>query len=264
MNEEHTWGDTSRWVRVGVIAWTLIGVVIIGYGVVLALGRVSSAIAPLVVGVILVLILKAPVAWFERKGLNRIVATAIVYAIALTVFVGLLIWVIPTLVAQSAEFSQEFPRFYQKAVDFFGEVRREYKALHMPGWVETMVERFNDTITSSASDFSGRAASGVISAGGAIVSGVVSLFAGLVIGFLLLAGLPKVGAGMLGLVPPGARHDAVELAHRTNLVVGGYIKGQGLIALIVGVLTGVTMALLGVPFAGMIGVIAGVTNQPPA
>jgi predicted PurR-regulated permease PerM len=48
-----------------------------------------------------------------------------------------------------------------------------------------------------------------------------------------------------------------------NVVVGGFIRGQALIALIVGVVTGIAMAVIGVPFAGMIGVIAGVTNIIP-
>jgi predicted PurR-regulated permease PerM len=48
-----------------------------------------------------------------------------------------------------------------------------------------------------------------------------------------------------------------------TLVVEGWIRGQSLIALIVGVLTWLGLQVLGVPYALVIGLIAGVTNLIP-
>lgn len=263
MSDRQHWGDTSRWVRAGVIAWTVIGVTIIGYGIILALSRVSAAVMPLIIGMLIVFLLKGPVNMLVRRGLKRTWASIIAYVGMILIFTGLLIWVIPALGKQFAVFSQQFPVYYQSARGFFGDMQTQYDALALPVWFNETMQQVNDSLAEWLTGFSASFAEGVISAGGAILSGVVSMVTGLVIGFLLLNSLPKVKQGVLHSLPPSVRPEAHELVGRMNVVVGGFIKGQALIALIVGILTGVTMSLLGIPFAGMIGVIAGVTNIIP-
>jgi len=263
VEEGQHWGDTSRWVRAGVIAWTLIGVTIIGYGILLALGRVWAAVLPLIIGTLIVFLLKGPVNLLVERGLKRSWASILVYVTALLLLVGLLVWVVPVFAKQFALFAELFPVYYESATGLITSMESEYAALSLPEWVTEAIHQINTSLASWLADFSRSAATGIISAGGAIVSGVVSVFTGLIIGFLLLYSLPKVKQGMMMSLPPSARPDAHELMGRMNLVVGGFIRGQSLIALIVGVLTGVAMAIIGVPFAGMIGVIAGVTNIIP-
>jgi predicted PurR-regulated permease PerM len=262
--EEHQhWGDTSRWVRAGVIAWTLIGVVIIGYGIVLALARVWSAVLPLIIGALIVFILKGPVNVLVRRGMRRIWASIVVYVAAIVIVAGLLVWVVPALARQFILFAELFPVYYESATQLVTEVESGYAALALPEWVDDLTRQLNDSLASWLADFSRTAATGIISAGGAIATGVISVLTGLIIGFLLLNSLPQVRTGLMNSLPPGTRDDARELVGRMNVVVGGFIRGQALIALIVGTLTGLAMTIIGVPFAGMIGVIAGVTNIVP-
>ena len=263
MEDYEHWGDTSRWVRAGVIAWTLIGVVIIASGIVMALGRVWSAVVPLIIGALIVFLLKGPVNLLVERGVKRIYASIIVYVAAILLLTGLLIWVVPALARQFVLFARLFPVYYRSATGLITEAQTQYEALTLPDWVAEATHQISESLAAWLADFSGVAAEGIISAGGAILTGVVSIFTGLVIGFLLLSSLPKVRAGIMRSLPPSVRPDAHELVNRVNVVVGGFIRGQTLIALIVGVLTGVAMSIIGVPFAGMIGVIAGVTNIIP-
>ena len=50
---------------------------------------------------------------------------------------------------------------------------------------------------------------------------------------------------------------------RTNRILGGYIRGQLIVCSIVGLLTGVGLAVLNLPFAILIGFITGVLNIIP-
>ena len=56
---------------------------------------------------------------------------------------------------------------------------------------------------------------------------------------------------------------SADLSNKLEHSVGGYFRGQIIIALIIGVLTGIGFALLGLPLALLLGFLAGVFNLVP-
>ena len=263
MLEERHWDDLPGWVRIGIVSWSLIGVTLIGLGILRFLGQISSAIIPLVVGLLIVFLLKSPVAWMERKGMNRTWATVLAYSGGILVLVGFGFYIVPAVSRELAKFADAFPTYYTAAVDAFTNLQEEYASLEMPEWLQNINDQIKDNLASTLSSISKNIASGVVSAGGAILGTAAAIFMGFIVGFLLLVGLPRVKVGLLGLFPPDSRDDALELSRRMNEVVGGFIRGQATIAAIVGTLTGIALAIIGVPFAGTIGLIAGITNVIP-
>ncbi len=263
MTDSRGWGETSTWVRVGIISWSLLGIIVIGAGLVALLVRLWAVMLPLVVGGIIVFLLKSPVAWMCSKGMKRIWASVIAYLGMFAVFTAFGFYIAPVLRDQFTQFVSAFPIFYDRAQLFVEQIQQKYDALQPSPWMESMLVSMQEHLAASISKMSGSLASGILSAGGSIVGVVLGLFLGLIIGFYLLASLPQVERGVLGLFPPTARAEAAEIGRRINVVVGGFIRGQAIVALIVGVLTGITMAVIGVPYALMIGVIAGVTNIIP-
>jgi predicted PurR-regulated permease PerM len=65
------------------------------------------------------------------------------------------------------------------------------------------------------------------------------------------------------LVPPGYRTDAKELAADVYGMLGAYMRGQLAICALVGVVTGIALWLVGVPYALALGIVAGVTAFIP-
>ncbi|HET6498347.1 MAG TPA: AI-2E family transporter, partial [Coriobacteriia bacterium] len=62
---------------------------------------------------------------------------------------------------------------------------------------------------------------------------------------------------------PARRDETFKLVGEVTRVLEGFIRGQSLIGLIIGVLTAAGLAALGVPHALLIGIIAGVMNLIP-
>ena len=263
MLQSKGWGETSTWVRAGVIAWSFLGMLIIGAGVIWLLARLWVAVFPLVVGGIIVFLLKTPVAWMVDRGLSRALATTIAFVALLAALAGFGFFIFPELGRRFVQFANAFPGFYEEARAFVQELQDNYQGAQMPAWVISAFQAAQDSIASSLAQASRSLATGILSAGTSILGFFTSLFLGMIIGFYLLAGLPAVGQGMLRMFPPDTRGEVTDIGMRMNAVVGGFIRGQALIALIVGVVTGVAMALIGVPYAVTIGVIAGVTNIIP-
>src|SRR4029450_10164585 len=92
---------------------------------------------------------------------------------------------------------------------------------------------------------------------------VLDVVLALVISLYLLAGGPRLGAQSLAIIPTGHRAKALFLQDNVSRVLGGYLRGQLTLSLIVGVATGIGTALLGLPYAIVLGVLAGLFQPLP-
>lgn len=95
---------------------------------------------------------------------------------------------------------------------------------------------------------------------GTIVSGLAVVL----IGGLYLAAQPTLyGVGVLKLVPASARSEAADTFDAIAASLRGWLKGQALGMAFVGVGTGVALAVVGVPAAAAIGLVAGLAEFVP-
>lgn len=86
---------------------------------------------------------------------------------------------------------------------------------------------------------------------------------GPIIAFYVLVDLPHIGAAARRLIPDRAQPQILHVARRLNLTIGGYFRGQLMVAIIVGVMVSVGLAILGLQFWIIVGMIAGVFNMIP-
>ncbi len=100
-----------------------------------------------------------------------------------------------------------------------------------------------------------------------IVSGTVTgaffTVVALVVTIYLSYGFHRFNAAALRIVPEPYQDGVARLANTFDRVAGGYVRGQLLIALVVGVMITLGLTLVGLPLAGLIGLIAGVLNLIP-
>jgi len=81
--------------------------------------------------------------------------------------------------------------------------------------------------------------------------------------FYLLKDGDKIIAGTLGILSPEPRRHTRNVLDILNGVFSSYIRGQLILGLVVGVLVFVGLMLLGVPFAPVLGLVAGITELIP-
>ncbi|HEX4902184.1 MAG TPA: AI-2E family transporter [Acidimicrobiales bacterium] len=84
-----------------------------------------------------------------------------------------------------------------------------------------------------------------------------------IIAFYLLIDLPHIGAVSRRLIPAGADDQVLHVAHRLNVAIGGFFRGQLMVAIIVGIMVSVGLAILDLPFWLIVGLIAGGFNLVP-
>jgi predicted PurR-regulated permease PerM len=92
---------------------------------------------------------------------------------------------------------------------------------------------------------------------------ILDIVLALVISLYLLVDGPRIGKRSLAIIPSQHRVKALFLQDNTSRVLGGYLRGQLTLALIIGILAGVGTALLGLPYAVVLGVLAGLFELVP-
>jgi predicted PurR-regulated permease PerM len=73
----------------------------------------------------------------------------------------------------------------------------------------------------------------------------------------------RIGRGLLAFAAPARREEVARLAELVIEKVGGYVRGQLLVSLCVGVIVAIGLTLLTVPYGLAIGAIATVLNVVP-
>jgi len=73
----------------------------------------------------------------------------------------------------------------------------------------------------------------------------------------------KIKAAFLTILPPSARREAIVLISKIDAVCIEYLKGHLLVSSLVGLVTGIAAWIIGIDFALVIGIIAGLTDLVP-
>ena len=253
----------ESWRRLAIIAWALVGVGLLVAAGLWLLGQVATALTPFVIAIFVVFLLRRPVKRLEALGVSRSLAVAICYlvaAVALTVF-GL--FVIPPIGREFRAFADDFPRYYDAAFGIWEWLEQEYLAIELPQWVISTAEAARESLIAWITSASRNIAQAALNVGGQVVGFLIHLFLALALAFFVLRDLPTLKSELLALPGPARQEESFKLAGEVTDVLEGFIRGQSIIALIVGVLTAAGLWVLGVPYALLIGLIAGVTNLVP-
>jgi predicted PurR-regulated permease PerM len=247
--------------RIGAFSWSTIGVLIlIIFGAyVLIEGRVIFA--PLFLALIVVFVLNPLVTALQRRGVHRLIGAAIGFLgfLAFLVVLGLL--VVPSIADQASGFVTEFPDLYDRLADQIVGTGERF-GLDASIWsYDEILSYLNDP------DNQDTIVSIVVGRIGTLTSGVFEFILvfllGPVVAFYLLIDLPNVQQRVLELVPARNRAEFAYVGRRLNSAVGGFLRGQLLVAIIVGVMLSLGYWFIDLPFWLLIGLIGGVLNIVP-
>jgi predicted PurR-regulated permease PerM len=173
------------------------------------------------------------------------------------------IFILPNLAEQLREFMQDFPSYYRSALELWASVQREYAGWTMPAWFDQVTASLEASVAASATAWSRSIAEWLVGAGSQLFGLVLYFVLALVVGFWVLKDLPAMREEALLLAGPRRRSDAALVYRKISDILGGYLRGQVIISVVTGVLVWLGLALLDVPYAGVIGFITGVLNVVP-
>ncbi|GAA2959867.1 AI-2E family transporter [Microbacterium schleiferi] len=187
----------------------------------------------------------------ERKGVGRVWGMVIVYVGFLLVIAGVILLIMPTVVAQIAQFIRDIPSMIN-----------DFEKSDAFAWLQT---NFGDQIGSILKDVEtfilnpaniASITGGVLAVGAGIATAISGIIIVIVLSLYFLASLNTIKASFVRLTPAKSRAKVTEMTEQITDGIGGYLMGMVILAFFNSVVAFFLHLFLGLPFPALMAVIA--------
>jgi predicted PurR-regulated permease PerM len=247
-------------------AWfKLLAAIVLGYLVlerVLGLLVDLSDVTVILVGGVLLAYLVVPLVRRLNERLPLWVALTIVYGGGALIIAAGIYVLVPIMIAQAQELVMSLPAM-RKVLDAYLSTTHNPIVTHFPpalrGYATKVPEQLAIELKHFSEGFTARV--------------VPALFSVVTVGALTVA-IPVVSIYMLAestmmkrffarMVPAPRRELAMDILADVDGVIGGFVRGQLIVAAVIGLLATVALLVLHVPYAVLIGAWAGIADVIP-
>lgn len=241
-------------------AWLLIAVGLIVAGLLYVL---QPVLTPFLVGIGIAYLADPFADRLEAKGCGRTMATVIVFLILTLAFVAMIIGIVPLLVKQ-----------IQTLVQMLPHIEIWYNATLLP-WLQSAlgldIKSMQLDLVSEGLSAEWKKAGGVISrvvtyatqSGMSFISALGSMAVVPVVAFYLLRDFDLLTSKIKALLPINVQPRVSAWAHESNDVLAAFMRGQLLVMLSLGVIYALGLSFVGLNYALLIGILAGLASIVP-
>lgn len=245
--------------------WAIIGALVLSGIIMWMAGRIRIIWLPLVFGAGLVVLLDPVVNWLERRKLPRVAGIAITYLVTSGLLVAFGFLVLPPIRAQFDEFVAQLPNLYDTTVVWLQNLSEQLGIDLGPVWTS---ETIQDWIQDPANQASIQELLGGFGSGaGRVLRGVTETVAVVVLApvlaFYILLDVPRIRRHSILLVPPSLRDEVSYVGGNVAHAMSAFVRGQFLVAAVVGVMSSFALWLIDIPFWLIIGLLSGFLNLIP-
>lgn len=274
------------WAALTCLAFTAIvaTLTLFGWLVVKAISFLQPILIPIAIAAILAYLLEPVVSFLCRRKIKRLWAVVMVFAFFLMGIVGMIFYVAPSVHRQVVSFSEKWPVYSSRAQNLVTEaVSRAQKLqeflllqagekeshdpmveylhngiVHGMTWVQNKIP----DLAMGAGRFLSRSLGGFLGVFGFVISLVlVPIFL-----FFFLKEAPAIQKNWTKYLPLRAvplGDEIVAVLTEINQYLVNFFRGQLLVSMIDGALTGIALLFVGVDFALLIGLMVGILGLIP-
>ena len=235
----------------------LVSVILLGLGIYFVY-PIRVVVLVLLLTMLLAVVLGAPVDYLARKGLSRIWATLAVVAALLALFLISVRVVAPILGDQIRRLADDMPGILDEMSSLIEEAQRAL------GLGTTGTNLYPGQLPEAAFDYLSNVSLETVANVGSSAAGVLSLAVVVVLVgvYSVMSPAPLVN-GFVSMFPAERRSRVREILRKVYLTVQHWLLGQLVDMAILGALSAAALAVIGVPFPILLGLItAGMSFVP--
>ena len=246
--------------------WSVVGAIIIGVAILNVMGVLAPVIEFLAVGSLIAFIESPIVNALEHKGVPRSVGALIGLVAVVAVILCVLMVIGPVFAEQIMEVLSRLPQQLRGLGDWAIQVSRDFEALSQSSWASQFDEALR-SIADVASTYITQLASGLGAGIFPFISSFTSqlfiVFLGIVLAYWLALDYPRIHRE-IGIIVGGERETSYRfMVAILSRSVGGYMRSMVITSFVNGVLAFVGLAIVGHPYAALMGVLTGVMHLVP-
>lgn len=227
------------------------------------LTNLGGLVVSVLMAVLLGTILEGPVQRMESRNIPRAAAIAICYIGVLATIVALVFVILPVVQDQASEFRETFPAQMHEMRDDWASSSNPLLRGTGVDLLDTGIDFLEPEGNSENVSVTGETAAMAIPIVGSVIGAVASLITTLVITFYYLLEKKFVRRVVIDQVAPENQARISALWTKVEDKVGGWLRGQLFLCLIIGVLATISYGVIGLDFWPLLGLWAGITEIIP-
>jgi predicted PurR-regulated permease PerM len=230
------------------------------------LDSISNILAPFVVSLVFAYMLNPVVDIVERWSVPRWVSALVLILFFISALAMIFFFVLPVALAQ-----------FEGIVDTLSKILSDFQTRFWDSKLIHVIERYGISVNELRTTFAGQLTprfedlvKALLKGLGALVSSISSfltqIFYIILIPFLtfyFLTDFPKIGYRFLKLFPRRRRERAAEYLARADELIGHYLRGALIVAVLQGVAVSVLFSAIGMKYALLLGLMAGIFDLVP-
>lgn len=218
----------------------------------------GEMLAPLLASIVIAFLLDGLVNALQRLGTPRALALTLVFIFFLTMMIAMVLGLIPLLWQQFLDFMQQLPSMIGKGQQLLLLLPEQYPNFFSAEQVRELVAGVRTELTAVGQN--------VLSLSLQSIPLLITLLVYLILVpflvFFFLKDKERLVRWISGYLPK-ERRLATEVWHEMDVQIGNYVRGKFLEIFIVGIVSYVVFALMGLNFAPLLGALVGLSVVVP-
>ncbi len=229
---------------------------------ILTIGLLKDVLLPFVLGILFAYLLNPATNFLERLGLPRLLASLLIVSVLIFLLIILLVFLVPVLIQQVQQLAVSLPGELERLKNLataFALAQFPEKAAE----IQAQIDQAYSSLTGNWSNLAPVLAESLWTQGLALFN-LISLFliTPLVV-FYLLVDWHAMTTKLDSWLPRAHRDRIRQLATDVNEAVSAFVRGQGLVCLILGIFYATSLSLIGLDYGLLIGAATGLAAFVP-
>jgi len=222
----------------------------------------NEVLLPFVAGMVLAYLLDPMVRKLQRLGLNRAIASVVIVLLMIVVLVLSVILILPVLGDQIAGFIERLPHYIERVRQLAQESSQTWLG-QLVGEKLPEAQKSLGGVASSVAGWIGSFLGSLWSGGKALVSVLSLLIITPIVAFYLLLDWERMIEKVDSWIPLQHRETVRGLMREMDGAISGFVRGQALVCLILGIFYSVALIAMGLNFGLLIGIAAAILSFAP-
>lgn len=232
----------------------LTAVLVIGTTIILTMG---DMLLPVLASIVIAYLLEGIVRKMQQHGSKRFTAVVLVFFVFLAFLVFLLFGIAPLISIQLSEFFKELPRYLSSGQQLLLQLPEHYSFVSAE-----QVKELNDLINREITGMGSHIVSFSLSSIPGLITLAVYIFLVPMLVFLFMKDKERIWK-WFGSMLPTDRKLVSQVSVEMDLQLGKYIRGKFWEIMVVGVVTYIGFAILGIKYAILLSFLVGVSVLVP-
>ncbi len=249
-----------RGIPLGTIVVSVLVVIVLldlNAALILGLWVLRTIVVYFVIALFFTLLMTPATRFLRRRGMSHGGATLLVFLVGALALIGLVYLFTEPLVTAATHFGEQVPTLIREAKKGHGPLGRLVFRLHLQKYLSESSTKITSQITKVLKPAT------AFSVGAAAVSTLIAIVTIAILTFFTMLESPRLWSGFLSVFRPATADRLRRVVDDTIRSVTGYMLGNAATSVIAGIIVGVTLAILGVPFALLLGVFVALVDLLP-